>query len=34
MPRQLTSEQVHRWRDQGFLVVPGILSASEAAAHV
>ena len=32
--RRLTSEQVQHWRDKGFLVVPGVLSRAEAAAHV
>ena len=31
--RRLTSEQVQHWRDKGFLVVPGVLSRAEAAAH-
>ena len=34
MPRQLTSKQVQQWRDEGFLIVPAIMSSSEAAAHV
>jgi phytanoyl-CoA hydroxylase len=34
MPCQLTPAQERQWREEGFVVVPGILSAKEAAAHV